>query len=296
MKCREVANRLQARAAGELVQDSELNGHLRACARCRDEEIAAGRLETLLVDLRRVEAPPLQDRIRDRIRTPDSSPRLKEKLMKTRKLTITVGLATALCAAALVGALTLVPGSAMASLKRSITAVQAVHSAKVTITWSNAQGDHKRTVWCDEDRTRDDTDGRIMVYRHGKTSADPAAGLFIGQIKPSYWTLEGSLADWKGLVPVDLGNRTLDGRQVRLVRVEREKLDGAIERWDYYLDLTTDLPVRYENYVQTENGWTQTYLTTYEFNVPLSDSLFDLPDGATWHEIDHSGPVYQIVD
>jgi hypothetical protein len=295
MKCRKVADRLQARAAGELVQDSELDGHLRVCARCRDEEIAAGRLEILLADLRQVEAPDLRGPIRDRLGTPDSSPRLKEKLMKTRKLTITVGLATALCGAALVGALALVPKSAMATLRRSITAVQAVHSAKVTITWSDSKGNHLRTVWCDVDRTRDETDGAVMVYQHGKTSTDPDEGLFIGQIKPTYWTLEGTLAEWKGLVPVDMGNTSLDGRPVRLVRVERERHDGALERWDYYLDPVTDLPVRYVNYVQTGGGWTETYVTNYEFNLPLPSSLFELPAGATWHQVP-PGPYGKIIE
>src|ERR1044072_9449281 len=132
MNCRKAEKQLEAYAAGVLSQPGlgELEEHLSKCARCRSEGVAAQRLETAIESIRGVDDRLLQDRIRDGIRRPGSSPRLMEKHMKTRKLTITVGLATALCAAGLVGALTLTPTSAMATLKRSIKAVRQGASAK----------------------------------------------------------------------------------------------------------------------------------------------------------------------
>lgn len=287
MKCREAEKQIQDHAAGLLSSADavELEQHILGCVRCREERAAAAKLEASLDGLQAVVAPPLHDRIRDRIRQTDSSPRLKEKLMKIRRLSAGFGLAGVVAVALLIGGLSLAPRSAMATLKRSIVAVQQVASAKVTITWSNAEGDHQRVVWSDNHRTRDETDGEVMVYKDGKTSSDPNSDLFIGEMKPTYWTLEGTLADWEGLTPVDQGSVTLDGRTVRLVRIERTKEDGQAERWDYYLDPSTDLPVKYVNYVQTNGEWEESFVTRYEFNIHLDDHLFDLPAGKSWHEM-----------
>jgi hypothetical protein len=273
-----IAGTLAARASASLVS------HLDTCTACRLQLEAARRLEKLCVDLQTVRAPDLRPRVVDGIRSPNSSRSLEEKHMKSRSIKIGLGLATALGTVALAASLALTPRSAMALVKKSIRAVQHVATAKVSMTWTDEKGHHFRTVWSDHDRTRDEADGRLSIYAHGKSSDDPDHGLFIGRIDPGDWTLDHQLDIFNGgLAPIDLGLTTVNGRPVRLVRIERTTFHGVPQRWDYYLDDDSKLPVRFINYANTDGRWEETWAASYEFNVPLSDSLFDLPVGKSWH-------------
>jgi hypothetical protein len=299
MKCLKAIKLIDLAVAGALPEESRqsLDDHLLACPQCMAQQASGVRLEALSESLRQVESPNMRTQILEGIATSGSSPR-QEKLMKTRTFKLSLGVTTAVCLVALVGALTLTPKSAMALVRRSIVAVKQVTSAKVVMWFREGGQVHERTVWSDHNRTRDEGPSRLSVYKNGQTTDDPDNGLFIAEIDPRSWTVDAVVDLYSGRVtPVDLGVREIHGQTLRLIRLEiDEGKDGSDTRWDYYVDDTTNLPAKLINFQRQGGEWVKTSEIKYQFNIPLEDSLFELPAGKSWHPVPNVPTQGSIVD
>jgi hypothetical protein len=285
MKCQTAERLFDDYATGNLPETTrtQLQEHMRSCASCRAQADAAQRLELQCAGLKKADAPDLRDRIFHQVSSP---PGTQEKPMNKTKIGISLALATAVCAIALTSVLSIKPASAMTIVKRSIKAVQQVRTAKV-ITWYREGGEvHTRTVWSDDKRTREEVDGKVCVFKDGKTSNDPEHEAYISVIKPSEWTIESMLAAYRNaMVPTDLGMHELNGRQLRLIRFSLDHEALPPSRWDYYVDDTSNLPVQLEHYQRQNGDWVKVTQATYEFDIALTDSLFELPAGRSWHTV-----------
>lgn len=286
MKCKHVMVLVDAYVDGEVsaTNQGRIEAHLAQCDACRHEVARARHWNDACRQPVVVPGPGLKRRVHA---STVGRPLQETKNMNT-KLGIRLGLTTAALAA--VACFALVPRIASASSAKELWGKmteaakrpQAVHIVNV---WYEPDGSKGQTqIWTDGKSIRiNEADGSVRLAKGGKvfatkpgpqqseeifvampTTLDAATFTVPVQIK----MLGAGASD-----PVDLGVQRVDG--IDLHRVAIVGRSGS-ERFTFWVDTKTNLPVRKTNEERKGNAWVETGYQTFEFTPQLEPELFEI--------------------
>ena len=159
---------------------------------------------------------------------------------------------------------------------------QAVHIVNV---WYEADGKKGQTqIWTDGKSIRiDEADGSVRLAKEGKvyaTKPGPRQSEEIFVAMPT--TMDAAIFTVPVQIkmlgagasePVDLGLERAAGATYHKVAVVGRNKN---ERFTFWVDTATNLPVRKTNEERRGNGWVETGYQTFEFQPKLAPELFEI--------------------
>jgi hypothetical protein len=276
MKCKNVSHLLDAFADGEVSERlrAKIQDHLGTCSACSQELQDIKGMSTAFA------AAPPGEYLRDRaFRAAQASSRLTKAPKMNSKLRY--GIATLTATALLMGVVMSMPNSAEAAFKKIQDATGRVKTSKVFVLWKEANGKtgHK-TVWADAKRVREEYwNGEVKIFdgevSFGYGSTVPGAEAeFMGSFDPNMHQVSTQLRMLaRDKEPIHLGAATVDGRSAEALAIPRP--DNMRLRLIY--DPRTNLPLKMVEEQQSKRGWVWVSEIRYQFNVPVTDSMFTRP-------------------
>ncbi|MBS1709425.1 MAG: zf-HC2 domain-containing protein [Armatimonadetes bacterium] len=286
MKCKHVMELVDAYGDGEVSDTNQgrIEAHLEQCDACRHE--VARVLHWIDACRQPVVAPGPDLKRRVHASTVGRPP--QETRNMNKKLGIRFGLTAAALAA--VACVAFVPRIASASSAKELWGKmaeaakrpQAVHIVNV---WYEPDGSKGQTqVWTDGKSIRiNEADGTVRLAKGGKvyaTKPGPQESDEIFVAMPT--TLDAAIFTVPVQIkmlgagasePMDLGVQRVDGADLHRVAVLGR---SGNERFTFWVDTKTNLPVRKTNEERKGNSWVETGYQTFEFTPQLEPELFEI--------------------
>ena len=199
---------------------------------------------------------------------------------------------TAVAASLLVaGALILTPraalaGNAKATWKKMQAAAAKVDNVHIQNYWSENGRTGRSEIWADDRRVRFQTPKAVTIFNDGQCQTYQAEEIFekvedrgadaIGIVSPKDFDVFEQIKRLQvyGGQIVGLPDQVVKGSTVKVVGFENEPRGT---RFTFLVEPKSGLPLRKVDEVKKDGKWQEVSHQDFEFNVKLSDSLFQAP-------------------